>query len=130
VSGAIKAKQNESPRWFAGRKAVVLLRVFTQWLLVSSCPGWQCIKVLLLLIWLGVQVGAQASAAGGRPAPATLPPKWARWMIPMRRCQCQKSHNIFKVTELVWGKELLFSQSRPLPLDYYTQVSLPVCAFS
>lgn len=49
--------------------------------------------------------------AGGHPTPVTFCPKWVRWTTPRRRCQCQKSGTFFKVTELVWGKELLFSQS-------------------
>lgn len=50
--------------------------------------------------------------AGGHPTPVTFCPKWVRWTTPRRTCQCQKSGKFFKVTELVWGKELLFSQSR------------------
>lgn len=63
MSGAIKAKQNKCPRWFAGRKAVISLRLVTQRFPICSCPAWQWIKVLLLLIWRVVQTGVRPCRA-------------------------------------------------------------------
>jgi len=56
VSEAIKAKQNKSPRWLAGRKEALSLSFYTAAPDFPPCQCWQHIKLLLLLMWLGVLV--------------------------------------------------------------------------